>query len=226
MLKREVIKTDDGSSTIFIPDLNECYHSTHGAINESMHIFIDAGFRRAIYDKTQINILEVGFGTGLNALLTVIESLEKAFSIFYQGIEPYPVYKSELDQINYPEKINNSQSQLLFEKIHQCEWETPQPNTVNFNLLKTQQKIEEVKLPDNSFDLVYFDAFAPTVQPDLWQTTIFEKIFRSMREGGILVTYSCKGDVKRAMKACGFVIEKLPGPTGKREFLRATKVIQ
>lgn len=222
-MRREVITTADGSSTIFLPELNECYHSTHGAINEAMHIFIDAAFRKMLHRTAKLHILEIGFGTGLNALLTLLESIAANQAVFYHGIEPFPVDKCELDQINYPEQIDNSAAKTFFEKLHTSPWETKQAILPTFELLKTKQKIEELHLSTDFFDIVYFDAFAPTVQPELWQQEIFQKIYISMKEGGILVTYSCKGDVKRAMKACGFTIEKLPGPIGKREFLRATK---
>ncbi|MEI6133183.1 MAG: tRNA (5-methylaminomethyl-2-thiouridine)(34)-methyltransferase MnmD [Bacillota bacterium] len=222
-MRREVITTADGSSTIFLPELNECYHSTHGAINEAMHIFIDAGFRVMMNQKSKLHILEIGFGTGLNALLSLIESIKENKEVFYHGIEPFPVDKCELDQINYPELIAHPLSNALFEKLHTSVWEKPQAITPTFELLKVKQRIEDIHLSTDFFDLVYFDAFAPTVQPELWQKEIFQKIFLSMTNGGILVTYSCKGDVKRALKACGFNLEKLPGPIGKREFLRATK---
>ncbi|MEI6122807.1 MAG: tRNA (5-methylaminomethyl-2-thiouridine)(34)-methyltransferase MnmD [Bacteroidota bacterium] len=223
MLKRQVIITNDGSSTIFVPQLNQCYHSTHGAINESQHIFIEAGFNKSLDQLYHINILEVGFGTGLNALLTLVENADSSQTVFYQGIEPHPVHKCELSQINYADKIPAKQTKGLFEKIHNALWDEKQPITGNFELLKTNNTIETVSLPNNFFHLVYFDAFAPTIQPELWKKEIFEKIFQAMSSHSILVTYSCKGDVKRALKASGFTIEKLPGPTGKREFIRAFK---
>lgn len=223
LLHREIITTEDGSVTIFIPELNECYHSIHGAANESNHIFIDAGLKFVLKEQTQLNILEIGFGTGLNAFLTLGYCLHNHCSIDYIGLEPYPLVAAEIEQLNYAQLSDSIEQIDYLKNIHQIPWETKGIISDNFSLLKTKQKIEEAILPDNHFDLVYFDAFAPTVQPHLWQQSIFEKISHSMKPGGVLVTYSCKGDVKRALKACGFNIEKLPGPKGKREFLRGIK---
>lgn len=222
-MKREIILTDDGSTTIFLPEWNECYHSTHGAVNESNHIFIEAGLKYVISRQNDIRILEVGFGTGLNAFLTAING--SGYTIYYIGLEPYPLNDVEISLLNYDKLSGYETHSLVFDKIHQCTWEKESHVNENFTLLKIQQKIEEAILPENHFDLVYFDAFAPMVQPELWQKDIFEKIYRSMKAEGVLVTYSSKGDVKRALKESGFTIEKLPGPKGKREFCRATKII-
>lgn len=222
-MKREIITTGDGSVTIFLPELNESYHSIHGAINESNHIFIEAGLKYVLQNKTNINILEVGFGTGLNAFLTAGTCLDQIYTIYYIGVEPFPVINSEVLKLNYPETSVFHNQIDCFQLIHNSVWEKACSITDNFILFKTQQKIEEVTLKDNHFDLVYFDAFAPMVQPELWQSSIFKKLYDSMKAGSILVTYSSKGDVKRTLKECGFTIDKLPGPKGKREFLRAMK---
>ena len=223
-MESEIIITADGSHTIYIPELNECYHSKNGAMAESMHIFIEAGYRYVSKNKTSINILEVGFGTGLNALLTLFETLNDSYCVYYQGIEPYRVDKIKLDKLNYPELTGVLNALLYFEEIHNLKTEVPKKITADFSLLIVENKIEDVILKKSFFDLVYFDAFAPDINPELWKQQIFEKISASMKTGGVLVTYSCKGDVKRALKEAGFVIEKLPGPPGKREFLRAVKL--
>jgi len=224
-LKREIIQTEDGSVTIFIPELNECYHSIHGAVNESNHIFIEAGLKFVLKNQTSINILEVGFGTGLNAFLTAVNCRDLAYTIYYIGVEPFPLVIEEIEKLNYAEVCGNKENADYLKKIHLLPWEEQGWIGDNFSLLKRKKKIEEASLPDNVFDLVYFDAFAPSVQPELWKQSIFEKLFNSMKSGGVLVTYSSKGDVKRALKACGFQIEKLPGPKGKREFCRGVKTI-
>lgn len=223
-MKSEIIITADGSHTIYIPELNECYHSKNGALTESMHIFIEAGCRFAAKDKTSLNILEVGFGTGLNALLTLFETMDDSLKVFYQGVEPYRVDKKMLDILNYSELTGVSNAKLFFEDIHKTKTEIPKKITDSFSLLICENKIEYIILKKSFFDLVYFDAFAPDINPEIWEQQVFEKISTSMKTGGVLVTYSCKGDVKRALKASGFGIEKLPGPPGKREFLRAIKL--
>ena len=222
-LQREIIITADGSVSIFVPELNETYHSVHGAMNESDHIFIEAGLRFVMQRQNRINILEVGFGTGLNAFLTACNCFGPDHTIYYIGIEPYPLSDSETEKLNYPELTGIEGSADVFKKIHGSAWEMESKITDNFTLRKTRNKVRDVALPDNTFNLVYFDAFAPGVQPDMWDKAIFEKIYASMRTEGILLTYSCKGDVKRALISCGFAIEKLPGPSGKREFIRAQR---
>lgn len=221
-MKKEIILTADGSKTIFIPELDECYHSKNGALAESMHIFINTGYRYAAENKKSLNILEIGFGTGLNALLTLIETLKDKCVVDYLGIEPYCLGKQQLEELDYPELTGVPGANLYFEELHK----TSSANAVteNFTISVSEKKLEEINLEKSFFDLVYFDAFAPDVQPELWQPEIFDKMAASMKKCGILVTYSCKGDVKRALKAAGFSIEKLPGPPGKREFLRAVKL--
>jgi tRNA U34 5-methylaminomethyl-2-thiouridine-forming methyltransferase MnmC len=221
-LKHEIILTDDGSTTIYLPEWKECYHSTHGALNESNHIFIEAGLKYVLSRSNDIRILEVGFGTGLNAFLTAING--SGYTIYYIGLEPFPLNDAEISLLNYDKLSWYDVHSSIFEKIHQCPWEKDFQLSKTFTLLKIQQKIEEAILPEDHFDLVYFDAFAPMVQPEMWQKDIFAKIFRLLKTEGVLVTYSSKGDVKRALKESGFTIEKLPGPKGKREFCRATKV--
>ncbi len=213
--------TEDGSHSLFVPELNEHYHSVFGAINESQHIFIDAGLKKAISNKREINILEIGYGTGLNALMTFIELERQHIKCDYTAIEAFPLDMEIYSQLNYSEilKISND----IFLKIHEVEWGVKQIISDFFKIQKLESKVQEMSLPENNFDLVFFDAFAPDVQPELWTTTVFENIHHSMKNEAILTTYSTKGIVKRALKAAGFSIEKLPGPKGKREILRATK---
>ncbi len=222
-MKREIILTDDGSTTISLPEWDECYHSTHGAVSESNHIFIEAGLKYVLSRQTQIRLLEVGFGTGLNAFLSAMHCMGSNHTLYYIGLEPYPLIETEIKALNYPEISGYKEHDACFRKIHATEWVKESLITPQFTLVKTRQPIQEATLPENYFDLVYFDAFAPRVQPELWQKNIFEKLHRAMQLGGILVTYSCKGDVKRALKESGFTLEKLPGPKGKREFIRAEK---
>jgi len=223
-VKREIIVTSDGSHTLFVPELNESYHSTYGAVGESMHIFINAGFRYVAKNFKKLTILEIGFGTGLNAFLTLLEIAGKETEIYYHGIEAYPVEKSDAEQLNYPEVSGFPKAAQLFEKLYTTEWGIKQAVSNNFSLLKEKNRLEEAILPADFYNLVYFDAFSPEVQPEMWRIEIFRKIYSAMKPDGVLVTYSCKGDVKRALKSVGFKIEKLPGPPGKREFLRAVKL--
>ncbi|MBC8146743.1 MAG: tRNA (5-methylaminomethyl-2-thiouridine)(34)-methyltransferase MnmD [Bacteroidetes bacterium] len=221
-MDKEIVKTDDGSNTIFLPELNEHYHSTFGAINESQHVFVNSGFK-ALNAKDVIYILEVGFGTGLNALLTLIEAQNKKIEVHYIGIESNPVGKVILEKLNYPVQIDDENAENCFRKIHKAEWGTEVEIYPEFFLTKVNFELQEVEFEDTEFDLIYFDAFAPDIQPELWTSEIFNKLYLQMAKGGCLVTYSAKGAVKRALKEVGFEIEGLPGPKGKREITRAWK---
>lgn len=216
----EIKKTADGSHTLFVPELNEHYHSTFGAIRESMHVFVDAGLN-FIDQKGGLNILEVGFGTGLNTLLTAIEKQEQ--QIRYRGIEAFPLENEVIQKLNFPQLIPYDGSDLIFDKIHQAEWGKESAITEGFTLTKTHTKIQEADLPESNFHLVYFDAFAPDVQPELWTKEIFGKIHAAMKPGGVLVTYSSKGLVKQNLRAAGFTVKRLPGPPGKNHMVRAEK---
>jgi tRNA U34 5-methylaminomethyl-2-thiouridine-forming methyltransferase MnmC len=219
----EIKKTDDGSHTLFVPELKEHYHSAFGAIQESMHVFIHAGLK--YFDqKEELSILEIGFGTGLNALLTAVESRDQ--QIKYWGIEAFPLDKEVIQKLNYPQLIPYDASDLIFDKIHQGEWGKASKITDAFMLTKFHSKIQETALPKNHFHLVYFDAFAPDVQPELWASEILMKIYASMKPGGILVTYSSKGLVKQNLRAAGFSVKRLPGAAGKKHMVRAEKVIR
>lgn len=216
-MKREIIITSDGSTTIHLPDLDEQYHSIHGAIQEAYHVFIKAGLE--IVDLEEISILEVGFGTGLNCFITLLENENK---INYVGVEAYPIEAEELEKLNYVSELKANDKSELFRMIHHVGWGKPFEIKENFSLTKRQQFFNTID-DENKFNLIYFDAFGARIQPELWTEEIFEKMFKALRNNGVLVTYSAKGSVRRAMQAVGFVVERLPGPPGKREMLRAIK---
>ncbi len=216
--------TGDLSHTLFVPELNEHYHSTFGAIRESKHIFIEAGLHFCFHKKTgSIRVLEIGFGTGLNALLACLESSKKNIKIYYETIEPFPLEPSVWEKLNYPELLSNPDATGIFSAIHTCPSGSKVPITDHFIVQKRNATLEEVIFDESGFDLVFFDAFGPEVQPELWTESIFRKIFNVMGPDSILITYSSKGLVRRALKAAGFHVEKLPGPEGKREITRALK---
>ncbi len=227
-MNRKIITTSDGSKTIQIEGWNEQYHSIHGAINEAKHVFIKHGLlffyefgRPELVSGSPINILEIGFGTGLNAFLTLIEAEQLKRQIKYVGVEAYPVEMNEISQLNYIELISEAHK-VEFEKMHQIPWKENHQITENFQLEKQQKFFKEINT-ENTFDIIYFDAFGARVQPELWTEAIFAIMFKALQPNGVLVTYSAKGSVRRAMQAVGFTVERLPGPPGKREMLRATK---
>jgi tRNA U34 5-methylaminomethyl-2-thiouridine-forming methyltransferase MnmC len=222
MIQRLVV-TEDGSTSIFIEELDEHYHSIHGAMQESMHVFIEAGFRHKLNQLVQINILEIGFGTGLNALLTCLEAIGPHQKIFYTGIEKFPLSKEIQEQLNYCTLIDHPLCSERFNSMHSSVWGTSYSVSAQFSLLKLNMDIQEISF-DNQFDIIYFDAFAPSAQPELWTQDIFNAMYGALKNGGILVTYCAKGEVKRRMKHAGFTVEALPGPKGKREMTRASKI--
>ncbi len=222
-MKRKIITTADGSKTIQIEDWNEQYHSIHGAYQEAVHVFIKHGLQYVTNHENvsePISILEMGFGTGLNAMLTFQEAQKLDVPINYVGIEAYPVSQDEIDQLQY-DTLFGSDSQTFF-NIHELEWEVPKSISPNFTLTKRQQFFQDITDID-TFNLIYFDAFGARVQPDLWTEAIFSKMYQALKPQGVLVTYSAKGSVRRAMQSVGFEVERLPGPPGKREMLRARK---
>lgn len=231
-MKRKIITTSDGSKTIQIEDWNEQYHSIHGAIQEANHVFLKHGLlfytkllsgSPKIYPEGRsISILEIGFGTGLNAFLTLIEAEKLKLNINYVGVEAYPVQLKEIEQLNYVELISK-EHKSVFEKMHNVSWEVQHQISTSFILEKQEKFFKEIKDID-TFDIIYFDAFGARVQPDLWTEDIFKIMFNTLKANGILVTYSAKGSVRRAMQTVGFTVEKLPGPPGKREMLRAQKI--
>lgn len=221
-----IITTKDGGHSIFNSALNEHYHSVHGSVNESQHVFINAGLNKILEQKKEhINILEVGLGTGLNVLLTIsnIQNNNTQTNIQYTAIEPFPLNTYITNKLNYPEIITLKNSTTIFNTIHNSSFNSTVLLFDHFIFIKHKLPLQQITFT-NRFDLIYFDAFAPRVQPELWETTIFKKLFENMNTGAVLVTYCAKGEVKRNLKIAGFEVETLPGPPGKREMTRAIKI--
>jgi len=219
-LERKIIVTADGSSTIYLPEWDENYHSKHGAIQEAKHVFIKSGL--SLFADQNISILEIGFGTALNSFITFLEAPKYNLNIDYVGVEAYPVSEEEIEKLNYVSELNADEFKAVFSEMHIQKWEVQNKLSSNFSLTKRKQFFNEIK-DENTFNLIYFDAFGARVQPELWTEEIFESMYKSLKKGGVLVTYCAKGSVRRAMLKVGFSIEKLAGPPGKREMLRATK---
>lgn len=217
-MKREIILTNDGSSSLFVPELNETYHSIHGAIAEAKHVFLKKGLEEKKHLEI-VRILEVGFGTGLNCLLTYLKSKNENLNIEYTGIEKYPITPEELKAVNYGIELNAVKE---FDEINKSEWENIAVISDNFKLKKLKFDLESDDLI-GPFDLVYFDAFAPNKQAAMWTSEIFTKIYNQLEKDGLLVTYCCQGQVKRTLKEVGFEVQKTDGPPGKREMLTARK---
>lgn len=217
----EIITTEDGSHSLFNSELNETYHSIHGAIQESTHVFLKAGLDFLLHqlNPASIEILEVGFGTGLNTLLTVQHVKTLKNKINYTSLETFPLPEELWSKLNYAD----SSSRDYFNTIHTAPWGIRLPITGNFDLLKLNTGLEKANLLLNHYDLIFFDAFAPSKQPALWQLPILEKVVKSMKPGGIYVTYCAKGQLKRDLKSLGLKVESLPGPPGKMEMVRGTK---
>ena len=219
-MEREIITTADGSKTIQIKEWGEQYHSKHGAIQEAYHVFIHSGLQ--LFQKGSVSILEIGFGTGLNAMITILESEKQKLDIDYTGVEAYPVSPDELAQLNYLEELNALTREKEFYLMHSSAWEEKISITPQFKLSKHKKDFTQIA-DINKFNLIYFDAFGARVQPELWTVPIFEIMYNSLKKDGYLVTYAAKGSVRRAMLEVGFLVERLPGPPGKREMLRAKK---
>ena len=219
-MKREIRITQDGSTTIYLPDWEENYHSKHGAIQEAQHVFIKNGL--ALFENRSISILEIGFGTGLNAFITFLESKKRNQTINYVGVEAYPVPAAEIAQMNYVQELTAFDFASIFKEIHSCNWEEKIQLDANFEITKQQKFFNEIN-DSQKFDLIYFDAFGYRVQPELWSTAIFQKMFDALKPNSVLVTYAARGVVKRSMIEVGFRVEKLAGPPGKREMFRAFK---
>ena len=220
-MDRRIIKTADGSNTVAVPDMNVTYHSKHGAIQESMHVFIEAGLRYAINKSPirPINILEIGFGTGLNAFLTAIEASTKKVKVYYVGVEQYPLTEGEISALNYSETLRHAE---LFQSIYKSSWDEDIELNDFFTLRKHNDDIINYST-NEIFNIIFYDAFAPSAQPELWTEEVFKKLYSVLLPKGVLVTYCSKSAVRRAMQAAGFEVEKIPGPPGKREMVRATK---
>jgi tRNA U34 5-methylaminomethyl-2-thiouridine-forming methyltransferase MnmC len=216
---RKIETTADGSHTFYLPEMDEHFHSVHGAVQESMHVFIQNGLKRCAHPE--INILEVGFGTGLNALLTYLHREEK--TIRYFSLEKYPLVEEEYRQLNYAQN-RSTEVQSVFQQMHQCEWEKEIAISPGFSLTKLNRDLvscDFAGLP--LFGLVYFDAFAPGKQPEMWTDEVFQKIAAQCITGGIITTYCAKGDVRRSLQKSGFHMQRLPGPPGKNQMLYGEK---
>ena len=224
---QKLILTSDGSHSIELPELGVTYHSIHGAIQESTHVFINAGLKIAaqVFPADPVKIFEMGFGTGLNALLSLIDGERCNRTIVYDAIEGFPLQNDRIMSLNYCKELGRDDLQPAFEYFHSCEWEKEIPVTPRFILRKSNVNLLTAQL-SGGYSLIYFDAFDPGVQPELWTEEIFAKMFSMLQPGGLLVTYSSKGTVRRAMQAVGFKIEKLAGPPGKREMIRGTRPTQ
>nr|WP_317046242.1 tRNA (5-methylaminomethyl-2-thiouridine)(34)-methyltransferase MnmD [Flavobacterium sediminis] len=206
-MNRKIITTNDGSVTIHIEDWNESYHSKHGAIQEAYHVFIKNGLD--LFSE-EAAILEIGFGTGLNAFITYLEHNKRKLKINYVGVEAYPVSVEEISQLNYVSQLDADQYKTIFDRMHESAWDKPTTIDETFSLTKRQQFFQDIK-DENTFDLIYFDAFGFRVQPELWDEAIFERMFKALKPNGVLVTYACRTSIKKAMLASGFKVEKLPG---------------
>ena len=219
-MKRKIIVTADGSTTIHLPDWDEQYHSKHGAMQEALHVFIKNGL--SLFADSDIAILEVGFGTGLNSFTTFLEAPKFNLSVDYVGVEAYPIADEEFGQLNYVTALKAEKFSAVFNEMHRQDWDFKNKLSSRFYLTKRKQFFNEIN-DMHTFDLIYFDAFGARVQPELWTGVLFKKMYKALKSGGVLVTYSAKGSVRRAMQSVGFTVERLPGPPGKREMLRATK---
>jgi len=217
-LERKIITTLDGSTTIQLVDWDECYHSKNGAIQEAYHVFIKNGLH--LMQGKSVSILEIGFGTGLNALVTLLEAQKSNLTIDYIGVEAFPVSLEEAMAMNYASQLQIEDSD--FKVMHASPWEEIIAISTTFKLTKRKQFFNQIK-DLNQFDLIYFDAFGYQYQPELWSTEIFQKMFTALKEEGVLVTYAARGVVKRSMKEVGFTVTKVEGPPGKREMMIAFK---
>jgi tRNA U34 5-methylaminomethyl-2-thiouridine-forming methyltransferase MnmC len=219
-VRRKIIVTADGSATIHLPDLNESYHSRKGAMQESRHVFLAKGISHWVAQnptRSEMRILEYGFGTGLNALLTAVTYPE--IKIDYHAIEAFPIHKSEVQKIGYGQDLD---AESMFKQLHDCQWNVSCEVTDHFHLTKHESTFEDFQLGLLA-DVIYYDAFGPRVHPEAWTVNAFAKAYELTAQGGVLTTYCAAGKARRSMIKAGYEIEKLEGPPGKREMLRATK---
>lgn len=223
MLQREIMVTADGSKTIHIPAWNEQYHSTHGALQEAKHVFMKHGFDQ-LKPNSSVQIFEVGFGTGLNAILTIESTLKANIHVHYVGLEAFPVSHEEIELLNYADLFEDETLKSFYKSLHDAPWNEVVEISPFFTLEKRHQTMDDFQANDAQFDLIYFDAFGPRTQPEMWEFPVLQKMCQITKENGFLVTYCAKGQVKRDLKAAGFQVEVLPGPPGKREMTRAQKI--
>lgn len=220
-MERKIITTNDGSKTIFIPSWNENYHSKHGALQEALHVFIESGFRQM--DANEINVLEIGFGSGLNAILTLIEAEKEGKKVNYTGLEGYPVSREEFEALSYGDLENIAKHKAILDDLFEVQWEEMTAIRSGFLLKKIKQLLGDFEPEKKAYNLIYYDAFGPRVQPEMWSIEMLSKMYEALDSGGVFVTYCAKGQVRRDLQELGFEVEKIPGPPGKREMLRAKK---
>jgi tRNA U34 5-methylaminomethyl-2-thiouridine-forming methyltransferase MnmC len=223
-MQPKLVKTSDGSHSLYVEHLDEHYHSVHGAVNEALHVFIKNGLSKVAETTTTIKIFEMGFGTGLNALVTKQFAQNNNLKIDYSAIEAFPLSWDECKPLNYLEQLNALDLAAFFQFIHQVEWNKKTAIDEQFSLHKIHAKIEDVSL-NETFDLIYFDAFGPRAQNDMWTKEIFQKLYNATTNNGVFVTYCSKGQVRRDLESVGYKLERLQGPPGKREMLRGIKHI-
>ncbi len=222
MPDNRIFETQDGSHSILSEEYGVSYHSRYGAVQESRHVFIEAGLHYKALTKKDLSILEFGFGTGLNAFLTLLEAEKHQLHIQYVALEAFPISPGEARELNYPTRLAAEHVADAFLQMHQSAWGTSLSLSPNFTFKKELQRFEQIEYTDE-FDLIYFDAFAPNAQPELWEKPILEKAYNALTTNGVFVTYCAKGSVKRTLKELGFALEAIPGPPGKREMTRCLK---
>ena len=223
-MKRSIIITKDGSKTIRLEDWNEHYHSTHGAIQEAMHVYIQAGLDhyKELNSSVAFTVLEAGFGTGLNALLSCLWARKNKVQLDYIALEAYPISETEIGALDYSKVLEEENAESVYEQLHQAKWEDWVEISESFRLEKQQGLFSDLNLK-NVADVVFYDAFGPRVQPELWEMSVFERFYNALKPKGVLVTYSVKGTAKRALQAIGFEVDIIEGPPGKRHMMRAYK---
>lgn len=219
----EILVTQDGSHSVVAHRFGVSYHSKYGAVMESNHVFIGAGILRLLQPGGHLSVLEAGFGTGLNAFMTFLEGEKSQTAITYEAIEAYPLEPEFAFELNFPKILQAEGQKEVFYDMHRLPWGQPFVLSPRFKFRKILERFEQYR-PESTFDVVFFDAFAPAAQPELWQTDVLAIYYHALRRGGILVTYCAKGEVKRRLRSIGFEVETLPGPPGKREMVRAVKV--
>ena len=221
-MQRIIEITEDGSHTLYLPELDEHYHSTHGAIRESLHVYLEAGLHHC--HKEEINLLEIGFGTGLNAFLTLLDTEKSGKIVRYTSLEQYPVSIADAEQFNYSKLLDPSKEEI-FMQLHSSLWGEWVEMTPAFHLRKLQMDASNLDdfQPETPFDVIYYDAFAPEKQPTMWREEIFNRLYTLSNQGAVLTTYCAKGAVRRMLQSAGYQVTRLPGPPGKREILKAIK---
>lgn len=223
MKNLQIRKTKDGSDTLWVPEMKESFHSLNGAITESQHVFLNNGLHYfcQLFKAKEVSILEIGFGTGLNALLTCCYGQENQQNIAYTSLEPFPLQNALIEQLNYSQQILNPQAHGWYARLHSSLWNQIEQINTYFSILKIDKKIQDhTKL--NEYDICFFDGFAPGKQPEIWEIKVLDIVRKSLKASGILVTYCAQGQFKRDLSTLGFQVERLPGPPGKMEMTRAT----